>query len=129
MESKKMASSILYGVAVIYGVAAIFSLVFSLLLRFTSLDESSLTYIITSISFIALFIGGFISGGRGKEKGWLLGGLTGIIYTIINFLFQYLGMDALFTLEQIIYYICFIVIAMMGGILGVNIVGNRTRQS
>ena len=97
---------------------------FFILLRFTSLQESSIQWVVTAISFIAIFAGGFISGGRGKEKGWLVGGLTGLIYSVIIFLFQFLGLDSLFNFEQIIYHICYILIAMMGGILGVNLGGN-----
>ena len=69
-------------------------------------------------------MGGFISGGKGKQKGWMLGGLTGLLYSITIFLFQFLGLDQLFNFEQIVYYICYILIAMMGGILGVNLSEN-----
>ncbi|WML45518.1 TIGR04086 family membrane protein [Neobacillus sp. PS3-40] len=99
-------------------------MIFSFILRFTSVREISLQYIITAISFIGLFGGGFLSGGKGKQKGWLIGGLTGLIYSLIVFLFQYLGYDRLFTGEQIIYHICYTLIAMMGGILGVNMSSN-----
>lgn len=123
-ESKNFGSAVLMGTLTIFIFAMVSSIIFSLILRFTSLQESSLQWVITAVSFIALFAGGFISGGRGKEKGWLLGGLTGLIYSIIVFLFQFLGLDSLFDLEQIIYHICYILIAMMGGILGVNLSGN-----
>ena len=66
-------------------------------------------------------MGGFISGGKGKQKGWMVGGLTGFLYSITIFLFQFLGLDQLFNFEQIVYHICYILIAMMGGILGVNL--------
>ncbi len=119
-ESKKIWSAILYGTLAIFIFAIISSLIFSFILRFSSLQESSVQYVITAISFIALFVGGYIAGGKGKQKGWLLGGLTGVIYTVIIFLYQFLGLEKLFTIEQIIYYVCYILICMMGGILGVN---------
>ncbi|WP_338473263.1 TIGR04086 family membrane protein [Niallia sp. XMNu-256] len=119
-ESKKLGSAVLYGTMTIFIFAIISSLIFAFILRFTSLQESSVQYVITAISFVSLFIGGFIAGGKGKQKGWLLGGLTGVIYTIIIFLYQFLGLESLFSIEQIIYYICYILICMMGAILGVN---------
>lgn len=118
--------AVLYGVITIFSIAVVSSLIFSVILRFTSVEEASLEFIITAISFVTLFLGGFISGGKGKKKGWLVGGLTGFIYTLIILLFQYLGYDQLFTIEQLIYHICFIVTAMMGGILGVNINSSRS---
>ncbi|WP_317978317.1 TIGR04086 family membrane protein [Niallia endozanthoxylica] len=113
----------MYGTLTILILMIINSILFATILRFTSLEESSVKYIITTISFILIFLGGFISGGRGKQKGWMLGGLTGIVYSIIIFLYQFLGLDSLFNFEQIIYHICYILIAMMGGILGVNMSG------
>nr|WP_322091005.1 TIGR04086 family membrane protein [Cytobacillus massiliigabonensis] len=100
-----------------------------MLLTFTSLQESSLQFVVTAISFVSLFIGGFISGGKGKQKGWMVGGLTGLSYSIIIFLFQYLGQDSLFNLQQVIYHVCYILTAMMGGILGVNMSNNKSRAA
>ena len=93
MDARRVSSSVLIGLGVIYVVAAIFSLIFSLILKFTSAQEDQLSLIITIISFIALFMGGLVAGGRVREKGWLLGGLTGLLYTVINFLFQYLDLN------------------------------------
>lgn len=121
IESKKLGTAILHGVSVIFILLIISSLIFSILLRFTSINESSLTYIIMAVSFITLFIGGFISGGKGKKQGWMLGGGTGLVYMVIILLFQYLGTDSLFSLREWIYQGCFVVTAMMGGILGVNL--------
>jgi putative membrane protein (TIGR04086 family) len=125
IESKNMGVSILYGVVVIFLVAVISSLIFSLILQFTSTREASLQFIVTAVSFISLFIGGFVSGGKGKAKGWLLGGGTGLLYSLVIFLFQYLGKDSLFSMEQVIYHTCYMLVAMMGGILGVNMTTSR----
>lgn len=125
IESKSMGVSILYGVTTIFLVAIVSSLIFSLILRFTQAGESSLQFAVTAVSFISLFVGGFISGGKGKAKGWLLGGGTGLLYSLIIFLFKYLGHDSLFTIEQVIYHTCYMLVAMMGGILGVNMTTSR----
>ena len=120
IETKKISSAMLYGLLTILILATASSLLFSLILRFTSTSELTIGYVILFVSFFSLFIGGFISGGKGKRAGWMLGGGTGLLYTLIIFLYQYLGLDALFTAKQMIYYISYILTAMMGGILGVN---------
>jgi putative membrane protein (TIGR04086 family) len=123
MESKSLGKAVLFGVIAIFLLAIVSSFIFSLLLKFTSVQESSLQYVMTSISFLSMFIGGLITGGNGKQKGWMIGGATGLVYSVIIFLFQFLGYDSLFSFEQIIYHSCYIITAMMGGILGVNIAG------
>jgi putative membrane protein (TIGR04086 family) len=128
MESRSLGIAVLHGVIAIFVLAILSSLIFSLLLAYTSVQESSLKYVVTTVSFLSLFIGGFITGKNGKQKGWLIGGATGLIYSVIIFLFQYLGHDSLFSSEQIIYHICYILTAMMGAILGVNMSSSNTRN-
>ncbi|MFC4320918.1 TIGR04086 family membrane protein [Litchfieldia salsa] len=126
---KKIGLATGYGVATIFIIIILTSLIFSLLLKFTSIEEESLTWIILAISFLTLFVGGFVSGGKGKEKGWLMGGATGILYSLIVFLFQYLGHDTLFSTEQSIYHLGFLATAMIGGIFGVNMTTPPTRNN
>ncbi len=129
MESKRLGLAIMYGLITVFMFAIAISFIFSLLLRFTSLQETSVAWIIVTLSFITLFIGGFVSGGKGKEKGWLLGGATGGAYTLVIFLFQYLGNDSLFTLYQMLFHLGFIGAAALGGIIGVNLSGGYTSKA
>ena len=125
METRKMGSAIIYGTVSIFILAVIISLLFSLVLRFTSLTESSISYLILILSFISIFIGGLISGGKGKKQGWILGGGTGLLYTLIILAFQYLGFDQTFSSREWIQSLCYILVCMMGGILGVNLSGGK----
>ncbi len=124
--SKQFGAAVLYGLIAIFVIHIISSGIFAFILKLTGIKETGLQVVITSVSFVSLFIGGFISGGKGQERGWLLGGATGLVYALIILLFQYLGYDKLFTSEQFIYHTCFTLVAMMGGILGVNMT-TRTR--
>lgn len=125
METRKMGSAIIYGTVSIFIFAVIFSLFFSLLLRFTSLTESSISYLILILSFFSIFIGGLISGGKGKKQGWLLGGATGLLYTLIILAFQYLGFNQTSSSREWIQSLCYILVCMMGGVLGVNLSGGK----
>lgn len=99
-EPKQVGKGILYSLVVIFALMFAGSLLISLLLTFTSLTESSFSWLITAISFITLFIGGFIAGGKSKEKGWLSGGLTALCFSLTVLLFQYLGFGEAFNLKQ-----------------------------
>ncbi|THE15330.1 TIGR04086 family membrane protein [Bacillus timonensis] len=126
---RKMSVAMVYGVVAIFVIVIVSSLLISLLLRFTSLQESSMSWVILGASFLALFIGGFVSGGKGKEKGWLIGGGTGVLYSIIVFIVQFLGYDTTFTVEQTMYHAGFLAAAAIGGIFGVNMTSPSRRDA
>ncbi len=68
-------------------------------------------------------------GEKESKKAGLLGEQQGLCTVSLFSLYQYLGHGALFSLEQTIYYICYILTAMMGGVLGVNILGDSVRNN
>lgn len=115
----------MHGLITIFAMALIISFIFSMLLKFTGLTEDSVKWVIMGLSFVTLFIGGFVSGGKGKEKGWLIGGLTSLLYTLIILVFQFLGLGSSFSLEQLAFHAGFLLIAMLGGIMGVNLSSSR----
>ncbi|SFD62699.1 putative membrane protein, TIGR04086 family [Bacillus sp. OV194] len=120
MAVRHMFSSMIKGVATILVAIIISSLILSLLLRFTSLTESSLKWVTTGLSFLSLFIGGFLSGKKGKEKGILLGSGTALLFSLLVFLVQYLGYQTTFTSMQYMYHGIFLLLCMLGAIMGVN---------
>ncbi|MBM6619719.1 TIGR04086 family membrane protein [Bacillus suaedaesalsae] len=126
METRKMFSAVAFGLLTILVIILTCSLIFSLLLRFTNMQESSLQWLIMALSFFALFAGGFISGGRGKEKGWLMGGTTALLFTGIVILYQFLGQETGFSMEQTFYHLGYLATAVFGGIIGVNLSSSST---
>ncbi|WP_226667236.1 TIGR04086 family membrane protein [Metabacillus litoralis] len=128
METKKWGKAILYGLMTIFIMALVTSLIFSLLLKFTNLTESSITWVLLGISVLTLFIGGFVAGGNGKEKGWLVGGITALLYSIIILLFKFLGHGQIFTSVELMYHGGFLLVAMFGGVFGVNMASSRASK-
>ncbi|MBE2939130.1 TIGR04086 family membrane protein [Anoxybacillus flavithermus] len=124
-----MIRAIFYGVIAIFTSAIICSFIFALLLKLTSYDETSLRWVMHVLAFLSLFFGGLIAGGKGKVRGWLLGGATGVIFTTIIFLFQFLGMDQTFSGEQWGYHTGFLITAIIGGMIGVNVATSRSRSA
>ncbi|ASA97844.1 MULTISPECIES: TIGR04086 family membrane protein [Anoxybacillus] len=124
-----MIRAIFYGVITIFISAIICSFIFALLLKLTSYDETSLRWVMHVLAFLSLFFGGLIAGGKGKVRGWLLGGATGVIFTTIIFLFQFLGMNQMFSPEQWGYHAGFLITAIIGGMIGVNVATSRSRSA
>ncbi|SDY47388.1 putative membrane protein, TIGR04086 family [Evansella caseinilytica] len=120
---QRLFSSALYGILTILVLVIAASLISSVLLRFTSLQEGNFTWILFLFSFVAVFIGGFISGGRSGQKGWLAGAATSVLYTLIIFLVQFLGYNHGFDLQQWAIHGGYVIVAVIGGMIGVNIRG------
>lgn len=120
IQLKNGIKAISFGLLFIFLIIVIVGFVLSLLLQFSNLTEQSLQWVTTIVTFLALFIGGFIAGGKGKEAGWLLGGLTGLGFVIIVFLIQFLGFNSNYDISQLYYHIGYLLIATLGGVIGVN---------
>ncbi|MCD8509229.1 MAG: TIGR04086 family membrane protein [Bacillus sp. (in: Bacteria)] len=64
-----------------------------------------------------------MSGGRSGQKGWLAGATTAILYSFVIFLVQYLGYNQGFDTQQLAIHSGYVLVAMLGGIFGVNVRG------
>lgn len=120
-----------YLLAIVYGWITIFvllllsSIFLSIMMRFTSINEFMLSYLSLSIGILSLLIGGIVAGMKGKAKGLIIGALTGIGFTVLTFLIQYLGYNETFSMQQMIYHLAYIISAMIGSIIGVNLATSR----
>ncbi|WP_099158632.1 TIGR04086 family membrane protein [Virgibacillus ndiopensis] len=124
---KQQFIALVYGWIVILGFILVTSLVLGLLLRFTSMDETTLSWTTLAVGLISLFIGGIVAGVKGKQKGWVIGCLTGLGFTLFTFLVQYLGYHQAFSLEQSLHHLGYILAALVGGVIGVNVVVNEKK--
>ncbi|WP_163537867.1 TIGR04086 family membrane protein [Gracilibacillus sp. YIM 98692] len=120
---------VLFGWIGILIVMFVASIVLGLLLRFTSLADFTLQWATLLISFLALFTGGFIAGIKAKHKGMLVGGLTSLLFTFFVFCYQYLGLGATFTIVEIVHHTAFLLLAIIGAIIGVNMSDSQEKES
>ncbi len=125
MPLKQLSSAVLYGLAVMMGIAAAVSALSATFLRFTSVTENTMSWIILFLSFASLFAGGFIAGGKGGQKGLFVGFITGLAYLVVVFLIQFLGFGNGLSIQQLLYHAGFLLTAALGGAAGVNIAGKN----
>ncbi|WP_010098982.1 TIGR04086 family membrane protein [Ornithinibacillus scapharcae] len=118
-------TALLYGWIVVLGLILVSSMGLALLLRFSSFNEPALDWVTLVIGLLSLFIGGAVAGAKGKEKGWMTGAITGLGFTIFTFLVQYLGYQVGFSMEQSVHHLFYILAALFGGVVGVNIASNQ----
>ncbi|PTM58328.1 TIGR04086 family membrane protein [Desmospora activa] len=116
----KLNSPLLSGLLIVFAIVLAGSVVTALLLRFTSITESSLPYFTYGINGIALLIGGWCAGRKAKQRGLLYGGLTGVLYVIIVLLIGFLAFDTTMRIQPVLFTICATGLSAIGGIFGVN---------
>ncbi|MFS1513841.1 TIGR04086 family membrane protein [Chengkuizengella sp. SCS-71B] len=114
-------SPMLSGIFYAFVALAILTLITSIILKFSSMKESSLDTYVYFIHGLSLLIGGFISG-RGKgTRGWYYGGLLGIMYSILILMISFLGFDSLIlTTKSMMFIALSFLLGAVGGIFGVN---------
>ncbi|WP_095995530.1 TIGR04086 family membrane protein [Salipaludibacillus agaradhaerens] len=125
---QRLISSVLYGVLMIFVLVIVTSFLGSLILRYTNTTEESFFWVLLIFSFIALFLGGFLAGGKSGEKGWFAGALTALMYSCVTFLTQFLSFNEGFDLQQIIIHSGYLITAIFGGMLGVNVRGHNFKE-
>lgn len=118
-------TALLYGWIVVFAFILLTSVILAFFLRFTNLNDPTLSWITLIIGIISLFTGGLVAGVKGKSKGWIIGGFTGIGFTLFVFLVQYLGYKQPFSLEQSFHHLGYILAALVGGVFGVNFVASE----
>lgn len=99
---------------------ALCTLVLSFMLWLSDFGEHSLSTAAYIIHGAAVLTGGFVSGRHSLRKGWLNGGMTGIVYALIIIMIGFLGFDTGFTLQSLLLMGICAVSAATGGIMGVN---------
>ncbi|ELK45731.1 TIGR04086 family membrane protein [Halobacillus sp. ACCC02827] len=110
-----------------YGVGSIFLLmitaagVLALLLRFTSMEYGTLNQIALVTGLTILAVGGMLAAYKGEQKGWLSGGMTGVIFVSAMILFQIIFENTLISLPQLSYFGGLVLAAWLGGMIGVNL--------
>lgn len=121
---RKQFIALLYGWIVVFGLLIFSSIILALLLRFTSF-HSNLTWLTFGIGLAILFSGGFFAGIKSKQRGWLIGCLTGIGFSLFIFIVQYLGYQQPFHATQMLHHMLLIIASMFGGVIGVNVFAKK----
>lgn len=95
--------------------------IFSLILTYTNLSESTIPIVIIAISFISILIGSTISTRKISKNGMINGGIIGGIYVVLLYLISSIvSTGFVVNVYTIVMIILGIVAGLIGGILGIN---------
>lgn len=97
-------------------------IIFSIILAYTNIPESTMVPVITIITAISILIGSIISVSRIEKKGILNGAFVGLIYILIIYVISSIVKGNFgININSVILIVSAIVAGMLGGIIGVNI--------
>lgn len=119
-----------FGKAVLFalGFTLIVFFIAALLLTYTGLSENTIPFITTVTMAISMVLAGFMSAKAGKSRGYLNGGLTGILYALLLYIISMLVSGSFFcNVYILILFAIGITCGAFGGILGVNMRAGRKR--
>jgi putative membrane protein (TIGR04086 family) len=125
MENKLWLKSILMGLLAIVVLLFTFSLILSIVIHFSSVQEATIEWILLPVTLITLFFGGFIAGMKSGARGWYVGGVTGTAFLFLVWLISFLGFDASLSLSNLYIYLSYLILSIGGGVVGVNMSPNR----
>ena len=122
MEKKSKIIMIGKGVMFGYIIMLIEILIYSILLAYTDIPESSIPSCVFIFSLLSVFIASSIVSIKIKENGMKNGGLVGFLYIVLVYLIGSLTSGSFALTSQTITTIIFnILLGMIGGIVGVNL--------
>lgn len=109
------------GVGISFIATIIFLLIFSIILTYTNIPESTINPVIIVIVAISILIGSSIANLKIKKNGLVNGGAVGGLYMLIIYLISSIlnwefGLD----LQSIIFILIGVIFGILGGIIGVN---------
>ncbi len=114
--------NILKSIAFAFVLSVVLLLVVTLLLTFTPIKEDALPIFSTAIMIISIASGSIYMAFKAEEKGWLNGGIVGILYFLILLLANYLFIKPfvldIYTLAK---FFVSLAAGVIGGMIGVNI--------
>ncbi|MBQ9280269.1 MAG: TIGR04086 family membrane protein [Clostridia bacterium] len=122
MSKTKRIFTILKGVVMAYMITFILILIYSAILTYTSVPETTIPTCVFVISMISVFIASSIMVIKVKENGLKNGGLLGLIYIVLLYILSSTTSSGFALTGYAIATMIFnILLGMVGGIIGVNI--------
>lgn len=126
MEKSQNIKTILKSVLLSYVLTFIFIFIYSVILAHTSVSEATIPTCLFIIGMMSVFIASSLAVIKIKKNGLKNGGIIGLAYVLILYLLSSIYETGFaltkYSIATIIFYI---LLGMIGGIIGVNLGGRR----
>ena len=117
------------GVLISLAISFLAFVVFAFILMFLAVDENIVSVIAVCISMISVFAGSYIGAKIVRQKGWLWGGICGLVYYVILYISALSAIREFnFSPKTLIMMLIGTLVGMIGGIFGINSGGKKKRR-
>ena len=114
--------SMVKGIGIAYLITIPLFWIFAFFLYYTDFPDKFFPSAVIITTLVSILVAGWISTSRIKSKGWLNGGIVGLLYMGILFLVSSLAYrDYSINSHVIIMFIIGVITGSIGGILGINL--------
>ena len=119
--TKKIGQALLYAFGFTIISIIILGLIITSLAYFELVSVNMIGNIIYVCSMCCFFFSALIAAKTINTRGWMLGGLVGLIFITLTALYRLIGVEHALTTAFYIRSLCILVICMAGGMIGVNL--------
>ena len=128
-NDKSWGRGIFKGTLVSLAISFISFVIFAFILMFLAIDEKIVSVISVCISLASVFIGSYVGAKIVGQKGWLWGGICGLVYYVILYISAIAAIKEFnFSPKTFIMMLIGTLAGMIGGIFGINSGGKKKRR-
>ncbi|WFA09850.1 TIGR04086 family membrane protein [Tissierella sp. Yu-01] len=121
-KNKSRISYLLKGLLMAFIITILLLVFYSLLLRFTSLSESKLHLLNNLTMILSVVVSSIYVAVKIKDKGWMHGGIVGVLYYLIIILINLLFIRDSSSVLLLSKLLISTIAGIIGGMIGINIV-------
>lgn len=116
----KFLKNIIFSLGIFTGLLFIFTLIVTILSYFNLMNDTITSIIKMVIPILSVLSSSIVMGIHSTKKGWLEGLKLGLIITLLLFLFNILGLNKNFKINQLLFYGILIFTSIVGSIIGIS---------
>ena len=116
----KYLKNIIFSLGLVIIVLLVFSFILTVLSYFNIVNDSLTTIFKMLIPIISVLSSGILMGINSTKSGWLEGLKLGILIIILLFLFNLLGLNNTFKINQLLFYGILIFTSIIGSMIGIT---------
>ena len=115
-------SGILLGVSISLLLFLLGLVIVALIVNFFSITSAATNKIMFVVNYGVVFIGGVIAAYTSQNRGWLNGGVVGLVYVLLLVAMGSLCTSLVFSGSLLLKVLTICMVSALGGIIGINMV-------